>query len=68
MRHPFSHVVGTRTYQFADLEDVTAQASTARSSDQLAGVAADGAAQRVAARMALVELRLVLFLSQLPVP
>jgi ethanolamine ammonia-lyase large subunit len=68
MLQQFSHVVGTRSYQFRDLKDLMAKASPARSGDVLAGVAADSAQQRVAAQMALAELPLRVFLNQLPVP
>jgi ethanolamine ammonia-lyase large subunit len=49
------HVVeidGTR-YAFADLRDLMAKASPPRSGDRLAGIAAQSAAERVAAQMAL---------------
>ena len=68
MSYQFSHVAGTRTYQFRDLKDLMAKASPARSGDLLAGVAAESAQQRVAAQMTLAELPLTLFLNDLPVP
>ena len=60
----FSHTVGSRTYQFADLKDLLAKASPARSGDHLAGLAAGSAQERVAAQMALADLPLTVFLNQ----
>jgi len=62
-RHPFSHMVGPRTYVFGDLRELMAKASPARSGDLLAGLAADSAEQRVAAQMALAALPLSTFLA-----
>ena len=56
--HQFSHVVGPTTYCFRDLKDLLAKASPARSGDQLAGLAAGSAEQRVAAQMTLAALPL----------
>ena len=47
--HAFSHTVGTSTYGFADLKDLLARASPARSGDLLAGLAADTDKERVVA-------------------
>ena len=58
---------GTR-YVFADLKTLLAKASPARSGDELAGVAAGSAAERVAAQMALADLPLRAFLSESVVP
>ena len=66
--HQFSHVVGPRTYLFRDLKDLMAKASPARSGDQLAGLAAHSAQERVAAQMTVAELPLALFLSHAVVP
>ena len=46
----YSAVVGTRSYNFADLKAVLAKASPARSGDALAGLIAESAAERMAAR------------------
>jgi ethanolamine ammonia-lyase large subunit len=43
----YSHSVGGSTYRFADLKDVLAKASPARSGDYLAGLAARTAAERM---------------------
>ena len=64
----FSHMAGSRTYQFRDLKDLMARATPARSGDALAGLAAASAEERVAAQMALADLPLRLFLNELVVP
>jgi ethanolamine ammonia-lyase large subunit len=64
----FTHVVGTKTYAFDDLRALMARATPARSGDALAGLAADSAEQRVAAQMALAELPLSTFLTEVVVP
>ena len=60
--------LGGETYQFADLRELMAKATPARSGDQLAGIAADSAQQRVAAQAALADLPLATFLQQALVP
>lgn len=47
-----------RSYSFASLKELMAKASPARSGDNLAGIAADSAEERVAAKMALAEVPL----------
>lgn len=47
-----------RTYRFASLKDLLAKASPARSGDVLAGVSADSAEERMAAKMALADVPL----------
>lgn len=64
----FSHIVGTRTYQFRDLKDLLAKATPLRSGDLLAGVAAATAEERVVAQMCLAELPLKTFLNEALVP
>ena len=66
--HQFSHMVGPRTYLFRDLKDLLAKASPLRSGDQLAGLAAQSAQERVAAQMALAELPLHVFLQHHVIP
>jgi ethanolamine ammonia-lyase large subunit len=61
--HPLKHVVGARTYWFEDLRTVLAKASPLRSGDQLAGLGAVDAQERVAAQMTLAALPLAMFLS-----
>jgi ethanolamine ammonia-lyase large subunit len=58
---------GTR-YAFADLRSLMARATPPRSGDVLAGVAAGGAEERVAAQMALADLPLKTFLTDAVVP
>jgi len=60
--------LGAQSYHFADLRELMAKASPARSGDELAGLAARSAAERVAARMALAELPLKAFLQEALVP
>ena len=60
--------VGLRVYGFADLRELMAKASPGRSGDQLAGVAAETAQERVAAQAALADVPLTTFLSQAVVP
>ncbi len=56
-------MAGPRTYHFSDLKELLAKASPPRSGDQLAGIAADSAQQRVAAQMALAALPLATILA-----
>jgi ethanolamine ammonia-lyase large subunit len=65
---PFAHTIGSTRYTFADLRDLLAAATPARSGDALAGVAAASAAQRVAAQYALADLPLAHFLLEQVVP
>ncbi len=55
-------------HRFADLKDVLAKASHRRSGDELAGLAAETDAQRVAARSVLADLPLSAFLNEALVP
>lgn len=65
---PTSHTIGHQRYQFADLRTLLARASPLRSGDQLAGVAALDASERIAAQMALAEVPLRAFLNEAVVP
>ena len=56
------------SYQFADLRSLMAKATPARSGDYLAGVAAQSAEERMAAKMALAALPLTTFLQQPLIP
>ncbi|MFD1330487.1 ethanolamine ammonia-lyase subunit EutB [Methylopila musalis] len=60
--------VGGERYVFADLKELLAKASPRRSGDELAGLAAETDAERVAARYALADLPLTTFLSEALVP
>jgi ethanolamine ammonia-lyase large subunit len=57
-----------QVFAFPDLRDLLAKATPLRSGDQLAGVAAESAQQRVAARIALADLPLRAFLNEAVVP
>ena len=65
---PTSHTIGQQRYQFADLRTLLAKASPLRSGDQLAGVAALDARERIAAQLALADLPLRSFLNEAVVP
>jgi len=64
----YTAAVGVVRFHFADLRELMAKATPERSGDQLAGVAASSARERVAARMALADLPLVTFVQQALVP
>jgi ethanolamine ammonia-lyase large subunit len=63
----FATIASTR-YVFADLRELLAKATPARSGDVLAGLAAESAEERVAAQFALADLPLAHFLSEQVVP
>ena len=54
----WQHTINAVTYRFADLRTLLAKASPARSGDDLAGVSASSAAERMAARLCLAEVPL----------
>jgi ethanolamine ammonia-lyase large subunit len=64
----FTHQAGSSRHGFADLKELMAKATPARSGDVLAGLAADSAGQRAVAQMALAELPLKLFLEEPLIP
>jgi ethanolamine ammonia-lyase large subunit len=64
----FTQTIATQRFRFDDLRMLLARASPLRSGDQLAGVAASSAQERVAAQMALAELPLSAFLNEAVVP
>ncbi len=64
----FAQIVGGTRHVFPDLRALLACATPFRSGDALAGVAADSAAQRVAAQRALADLPLRHFLNEAVVP
>jgi len=64
----YSHTVGQSVYRFADLKTLLAKATPARSGDDLAGLSAASAEERVAAQMALADLPLSTFLAEHVVP
>jgi ethanolamine ammonia-lyase large subunit len=59
---------GGETHRFPSLKAVLAAASARRSGDELAGLAAESDAQRVAARFVLADLPLTVFLEDLLIP
>ncbi len=63
-----SATVGGERFAFADLRELLAKATPLRSGDQLAGLAAGSARERVAAQQALADLPLSVFLNQALVP
>ena len=64
----FHAVAGGERHTFPTLAALMAQATPLRSGDQLAGVAAENQARRVAAQMALADLPLATFLNEAVVP
>ncbi len=62
---PYTHAIDGVTWRFADLKTLLARASPLRSGDVLAGVAAQSAEERMAARMALADLPLKMFLNEM---
>ncbi len=54
----YKTTLAQRTYHFASLKDLLAKASPARSGDVLAGISADSAEERMAAKMALADVPL----------
>ena len=64
----YRHIAAGQQWVFADLADLMAKASPLRSGDMLAGLGAESATQRVAARMALADTPLAAFLSEALVP
>jgi ethanolamine ammonia-lyase large subunit len=62
-----SDLAGTR-HSFCDLKALLAAATPFRSGDQLAGLAAESAEQRIAARYALADLPLKTFIEDLVIP
>ena len=64
----YAHTVGQVCYRFADLKTLLAKATPARSGDELAGIAAATAQERVAAQMALADLPLSAFLTEHVIP
>ena len=60
----YSHRSGLQAWTFPDLRTLMARASPDRSGDHLAGIAAQSAAERMAARMALAEVPLRRFLEE----
>ena len=64
----WTHTLGGRVHRFDDLKTLLARATPERSGDVLAGIAAESAVERMAARLALAELPLATFLNEALVP
>ena len=64
----FRHTIDQHTWTFDTLRELMAKATPERSGDQLAGVAAGSAIERMAARLALADLPLAHFLDEALVP
>lgn len=64
----YSTVIGVNVYRFATLGELLAKASPARSGDYLAGLAAASEEERIAARMALADVPLKIFLQEPLIP
>ncbi|WP_106477001.1 ethanolamine ammonia-lyase subunit EutB [Phytohalomonas tamaricis] len=60
--------IGSRLYRFSSLRELMACATPQRSGDELAGIAARSAEERVAAQMALADTPLKTFLNEAVVP
>jgi Ethanolamine ammonia-lyase heavy chain (EC 4.3.1.7) len=61
---PYTHTIGAVRHVFSDLKTLLARATPLRSGDELAGVAARSAEERMAARMALADVPLAQFLQR----
>jgi ethanolamine ammonia-lyase large subunit len=64
----YRHTVNGHTWQFPDLKALMARASPLRSGDMLAGLAAETAVERMAARLCLAEVPLRRFLDEALIP
>ena len=64
----YQSTIGNAVYHFDDLKTLLAKASPARSGDDLAGISARSAEERVAAQIALSDIPLKTFLSESVVP
>ncbi|MEQ9479979.1 MAG: ethanolamine ammonia-lyase subunit EutB [Algiphilus sp.] len=65
---PYTQRISARTHQFADLGELMAKASPARSGDALAGIAAASMEERVAAQTLLADIPLAAFLEAPLIP
>jgi ethanolamine ammonia-lyase large subunit len=64
----YQTTVGHQTYRFEDLKTLLAKASPARSGDELAGLSAGSAEERMAAKIALADVPLKRFLEEALIP
>jgi ethanolamine ammonia-lyase large subunit len=65
---PYGATISNRSFHFTTLAEVLAKASPQRSGDELAGVAAESAQERVAARYVLADIPLQAFLDEPIIP
>ena len=65
---PWTHTISGVVYRFEDLKTLLAKASPPRSGDELAGIGAVSAEERVAAQMALADLPIKIFLEEPLIP
>ena len=68
MSSDYRYQLGSKTFHFTSLKEVMAKASPLRSGDQLAGVCATSAEERVVAQMVLADLPLKTFLNDVVIP
>ena len=64
----FAHTLAGRVHRFDDLKTLLARATPERSGDQLAGIAAASATERIAAQLVLADVPLAHFLNEAVVP
>ena len=64
----YRHTIANKVFAFAGLRELLAKASPPRSGDQLAGIAAESAAEMMAARIALSDVPLKQFLNEAVIP
>jgi len=64
----YRHTIGNKIFAFEGLRELLAKASPPRSGDQLAGIAAESAAEMMAARIALSDVPLKQFLNETVIP
>jgi ethanolamine ammonia-lyase large subunit len=64
----FTTTIEQTVFRFGDLKDLLAKATPERSGDQLAGIAAEGPVERLAAQMALADVPLKTFLAEEVIP
>src|SRR5271168_195726 len=64
----YRQIIGTQRFVFGDLKTLLAKATPFRSGDALAGIAAESAEERVAARMRLADLPLKDLLADVLIP
>src|ERR1700753_2008721 len=64
----YRRTIDATSYVFGDLRDLLAKATPPRSGDRLAGIAAETAAQMIAARIALADVPLKQFLHETVIP